>query len=262
MKRIPLLLTICLMALITQAQESDYPADYAKAPRFRALFCYDPGAESAHVEFDKQALQFFHKLSYGEGYLYDVCTTLDSISEEKLKTYDLLVMLNALPSRASRAKFERYMEEGGGWIGFHASAFNNEQTNWPWFNQFLGCGPFYCNNWPPQAALVECDTNTHTVTRNLPHEFVIPASEYYQWNPSPRLAPHVEVLLSLSPRNYPLGIKDIVRHGDFPIVWTNTRYRMIYLNMGHGDECFTDATQNLLFTNAFSWISGCQNQKQ
>lgn len=53
---------------------------------------------------------------------------------------------------------------------------------------------------------------------------------------------------------YPFGIKDIVTGGDFPIVWTNRDYRMIYLNMGHGDESFIDATQNLLFTNAFRWV--------
>ena len=31
-------------------------------------------------------------------------------------------------------------------------------------------------------------------------------------------------------------------------------YRMIYLNMGHGDEEYIDATQNLLFVNAFRWV--------
>ena len=38
------------------------------------------------------------------------------------------------------------------------------------------------------------------------------------------------------------------------VVWTNRAYRMIYLNMGHGDECFSDATQNLLFVNALRWV--------
>ena len=51
-----------------------------------------------------------------------------------------------------------------------------------------------------------------------------------------------------------LDIKDIITHGDFPIVWTNKKYRMVYLNMGHGDEGFIDATQNLLFVNAFRWV--------
>ena len=71
----------------------------------------------------------------------------------------------------------------------------------------------------------------------------------------------VEVLVSISPKNYPFGFKDIVTHGDFPIVWTNKKYRMVYLNMGHGDEAFIDATQNLLFTNAFRWVA-CENAKK
>lgn len=38
------------------------------------------------------------------------------------------------------------------------------------------------------------------------------------------------------------------------MVWTNNKYRMIYLNVGHGDDCFSDAAQKLLFTNAFRWV--------
>lgn len=64
----------------------------------------------------------------------------------------------------------------------------------------------------------------------------------------------MRILLSITPANYSFGIKDVVTGGDFPIVWTNTRYRMIYLNMGHGDQEFIDATQNLLFVNAFRWL--------
>ena len=50
---------------------------------------------------------------------------------------------------------------------------------------------------------------------------------------------------------------DVGKFGDFRIVWTNKDYRMIYLNMGHGDEEFIDANQNLLITNAFRWIVSC-----
>lgn len=236
-------------------QDDNYPARYAKSPRFKALLVYDPGAEPDHVTFDKQALTFFHRLSYGEGFLYDVTETMEGYTYERLKEYNVVVMLNVMPtSEEQREAFRKYMEDGGGWMGFHASAFNNEATGWPWFNEFLGCGPFLCNNWPPQPALLDCDITDHEVTKNLPASFVAPASEFYQWNPSPREDKDVQVLLTLSPKNYPFGIKDIVLRGDFPVVWTNTRYRMIYLNMGHGDEGFIDATQNLLFTNAFRWV--------
>ncbi|WP_346855803.1 ThuA domain-containing protein [uncultured Draconibacterium sp.] len=251
-----ILFLFVLPALTGFAQETDqYPANYASAPRFKALLYYTTRAEKAHVDFAEQTVRFFQRLSWGEGYILDTCSDFSSYTFEKLKEYDILIMPNAMPSRTGERKaFEQYMENGGGWLGFHASAYNDKSTNWSWLVSFLGGGVFYCNNWPPQPVLVQLDNNTHATTKNLPAEFVVPASEWYQWNPSPRKNSDVEVLLSISPRNYPLGIKDVVSSGDWPIVWTNKKYRMIYLNMGHGDEEYTDAAQNLLFINAFRWV--------
>ena len=249
------ILLICLLLSIawgTHAQE--YPALYASAPRFKALIYHNTHVESAHQDFAKQALHFFHKLSYGEGFLYDVTTDLEQYADS-LPNYDVVIMLNDSPhGDRQRKAFQNYMENGGGWMGFHAAAYNDKNTRWPWFVDFLGGGVFYCNNWPPQPVLMQVDKSDHPVTKTLPQEFVVPACEWYQWNPSPRENPNVEVLLTLSPKNYPLGIKDIIRWGDMPIVWTNTKYRMVYLNIGHGDEEFIDPTQNLLMTNAFRWV--------
>ncbi|MCM1332854.1 MAG: ThuA domain-containing protein [Bacteroides sp.] len=233
-----------------------YPANYARAPRFKALLYYSDTAESAHVKFAQQAIEFFHRLTYGEGYILDKTTTLSDYDFERLKDYNLIIAINTSPTNErERRAFEKYMEHGGGWMGFHAAGYNDRNTKWEWFNQFLGAGKFYCNNWPPQPVLVDVELSEHPVTKNLPRSFVAPECEWYQWNPTPRLNTDVEILLSLSLKNYPLGIKDVVNSGDFPIVWTNTKYRMIYLNIGHGDREFTDATQNLLMVNAFRWIA-------
>ena len=249
-----LLFTACALLMHAQAPEG-YPANYAKAPRFKALIYYTQHAEEAHVQFAEQATTFFKKLNYGDGFVLDITTDFSKYPYEKLKAYNVVIMLNTSPNtKAERDAFEQYMENGGGWVGFHAAAYNDKNTHWPWFVQFLGGGVFYCNNWPPQPVLVEVDNESHPVTKNLPASFVAPASEWYQWTPSPRQNKDVEVLLSLSPKNYPLGIKDVVNFGDFPIVWSNKNYRMIYLNMGHGDEEFIDGTQNLLLVNAFRWV--------
>ena len=51
-----------LMLLPIQAQSPEgYPASYAGRPRFKALLHYEPHAEEAHVQFDKQAIEFFRK---------------------------------------------------------------------------------------------------------------------------------------------------------------------------------------------------------
>lgn len=249
-----LLFTACTLLTYAQVPEG-YPANYAKAPRFKALIYYTQHAEEAHVQFAEQATTFFKKLNYGDGFVLDITTDFSKYPYEKLKEYNVIIMLNTSPNtKAERDAFEQYMENGGGWVGFHAAAYNDKNTHWPWFVKFLGGGVFYCNNWPPQPVLVEVDNEEHPVTKNLPASFVAPASEWYQWTPSPRQNKDVEVLLSLSPKNYPLGIKDVVNFGDFPIVWSNKNYRMIYLNMGHGDEEFIDGTQSLLLVNAFRWV--------
>ncbi len=256
-----LLLSLLLCAFSAQAQAQDpahagkYPADYAAAPRFKALVCYTHDAEPAHVEFSLRGVEFFKRLNYGDGFVLDVTTDLSQYPFEKLREYNIVVMLDGSPSTpAQRDAFERYMENGGGWMGFHVAAYNDRNTGWPWFVDFLGGGVFYCNNWPPQPVKLSVDSPSHPVTRNLPRDFIAPESEWYQWTPSPRDNPDVEVLISLSPDNYPLGIKDVVKWGDWPVVWTNARYRMIYLNMGHNDAAFGDPTQDLLFVNAFRWV--------
>ena len=231
------------------------PANYAKSKRFKALMLWNPYAEIAHVQFDKQSMEFFHRLNYGDGFVLDTTTTLKTYTYEQLKEYSVIIALNESPSDyESRALFEKYMENGGGWIGFHASAYNDRNTRWPWYVKFLGCGEFKANNWPPQAALLEIDTHAHPVTKNLPDSYVAPPSEFYQWSSELRDNEDIQVLLTLSSKNYPMGVKDIVYGGDFPVVWTNKNYRMIYINMGHGDESYIDATQQLLFLNAFRWI--------
>jgi type 1 glutamine amidotransferase len=146
------------------------------------------------------------------------------------------------------------MEHGGGWIGFHVAAYNDKDTHWPWFVQFLGDAVFYTNNWPVLPAKLTIDDRAHPVTTGLPATYEAPANEWYLWKPSPRLNKDVRVLVTLDPHNYPLGKKDIITEGDLPVVWTNTKYRMLYINMGHGPLVYGDPVQNKLFENAILWL--------
>ena len=143
---------LLLIGLCAYPQTEEYPANYAKAPRFKALLCYDPTAEEAHVQFGEQAIRFFRKLTFGEGYILDVTTNLSDYSDS-LQNYSIVIMCNySVKDQPTRQAFQSYMEQGGGWLGFHFSAFTypDEEWHWPWLNEFLGCGEFLCNQWPPQ----------------------------------------------------------------------------------------------------------------
>jgi type 1 glutamine amidotransferase len=224
-------------------------------PPFSVLAFYSANVEHDHVEFAEQALRFFSDEAKGNHYRFESTTNWEDLNAKRLKHVDVILWLNDSPhTEKERIAFQQYMESGGGWIGFHAAGYNDSDTHWPWFVKFLGGAVFYGNNWPPLPATLRVDDKESPVTRRLPSRFVSPANEWYSWLPDPRANKDVKVLLTLDPSNYPLGFKDTLTSGDIPVVWTNTKYRMIYINMGHGDKIFTDAHQDDLFEDALNWL--------
>ena len=146
-----------------------------------------------------------------------------------------MIWLNDMPhTAAQRLAFERYMGGGGGWLGFHVSGFGTNA--WPWFTEFMGGGRFSASNWPSMPARVNADDPAHPILKGVPATFVAPINEWYSWTPSPRANPDVKVLLTLDGSNFPLGVKNTLNGGDIPVAWINTKYRMVYVNYGHGDQ--------------------------
>ena len=87
-----------------------------------------------------------------------------------------------------------------------------------------------------------------------------------------RKNPDIKILLSIDPASFPLGngpkLSEIWHSGYYPVVWTNTKYKMIYMNMGHNDIDYdhkTDKelsftldneTEDKLIINALLWLGG------
>ena len=227
----------------------------AEEQAFKVLAFYSTNVEPDHVHVANDALIFFRELAAKENFVFDATTDWGRLNDKDLQPYQLILWLNEFPHTPDqRAAFEKYMEHGGAWLGLHVAGYNDKDTRWPWFVDFLGGAVFYSNNWPPLPAKLIVDDRAHPATKDLPATFMAPANEWYLWKPSPRLNKNVRVLVTLAPSNYPLGVKDILTEGDLPVVWTNTKYKMIYMNMGHGDKIFGDATQNKLFANAVLWL--------
>jgi len=228
---------------------------WAAQPLPRVLAFYSAHTEFDHVQFANQAIEYFNKAAKKGGFDVDTTTNWDDLNTAKLAGYRLVLWLNDFPhTQSQRDAFQKYMTGGGAWLGFHVAAYNDKDTHWPWFVDFLGGAVFYSNNWPPLPAKLRVDGGNHPVTAHLPAAFTSPANEWYLWKPSPRQNQNVKVLVTLDPSNYPLGFKDTLTEGDLPVVWTNTKYRMLYVNMGHGDKIFTDNTQNSMFEDAVLWL--------
>jgi len=243
------LFLLCFLFLAATSTDS-------RQPTFRILAFYTDRGEPDHIAFANQSLSFFAGLAQKEHFVFASTTNWDDLNAEKLKDVRLVIWLNDFPkTQQQRDAFQNYMENGGRWLGFHVSAYNDADTHWPWFLAFLGDGVFYANNWPPLPAKLVVDDLSHPVTRRLGASLDSPANEWYLWKPSPRLNKNVKVLLTLAPENYPIGLKDTITGGDLPVAWTNTKYRMLYINMGHGDKIFSSTRQNRLFADAISWLA-------
>ncbi len=226
-----------------------------ESPPLHVLAFYSTNVEKDHVIFAQEAIQFYSRLAKQDSFEFATTANWDDLNATRLKGVDIVLWLDDFPHTESQRKaFEEYMDHGGGWLGFHIAAYNDEGTHWPWFVHFLGGAVFYGNNWPPLPAVLRVDDRTSPVTRRLPAQFISPSNEWYIWKPSPRLSNDIKVLLTLDVSNYPLGLKDVIRSGDLPVVWTNTKYRMIYMNMGHGDKIFTEPNQNMLLEDALMWL--------
>jgi uncharacterized protein len=228
-------------------------------PKFKAVAFYSTNVEKPHADFAKDALAFYGKLAKEKNFVLDSTTDWSNVNPELLANYNVVIWLNNSVFQPDQRKaFEDYMEHGGAWLGFHVSGYNDKDTHWPWFVKLMGGAVFNNNNWPvgPGMVKLRVDTNDHPVTRRLPKSFDAPANEFYQWIPSPRLNKDVTVLVTLDPSNYPLGKKDILNEGDIPVVWTNTKYKMVYIVMGHGDATgiFSSPTQNKLMEDALLWL--------
>jgi uncharacterized protein len=248
--------TVVLFPATSAAQKA------SEHPAFHALAFYTTQGEQDHIDFALGALRFYGDFAKKGHFTLTSTTNWDDMSAEKLKDVQLVIWLNDYPHTPEQRKvFEDYMAHGGAWLGFHVAAYNDESTKWPWFVDFLGGAVFFGNNWPPLPAKLVADDRAHAITQNLPATFNAPANEWYIWKPSARLNKDVKVLVTLDPQNYPIGLKDTIAGGDCPVVWTNTRFHMLYINMGHGDKIFTSDIQNKLFENAIEWLGANERSR-
>jgi YVTN family beta-propeller protein len=236
---------------------------FGQQTSFKVLAFYSTKVEPDHLLFAEGALKFFSDFSAKNNFTFDSTSNWDDMNEFNLRKYQVVVWLNDEPSKAEqRRAFQEYIENGGAWLGFHAAAYNDKASNWPWFVDFLGGGVFHINSWPPLPAKLTVDDRSHPVTKHLPGSFKSPDNEWYMWKPSPRLNKGVQVLVTLDPSNYPIGFKDVLTSGDLPVVWTNTKYKMLYMNMGHGDKIFASPIQNKLIENATQWLGMISTQAE
>lgn len=231
---------------------------------FKAVAFYTGINDQAHVSFVNEANNWFAAGAETYNYFYESTNDWSKLNDEFLADCDIVLFLDTRPEDASqRAAFERYMQAGGAWMGFHFCAFALDGTeyapDWDWYhNEFLGSGQYTDNTWAPTAETLKIDSHDHPATENLPDTIESAPCEWYSWELDLRENPDIEVLASIDESSFPVGNNpgEIWYEGDYPVVWTNKNYKMIYFNMGHNIVTYGNNSQDL----SSSFSSEMQNQ--
>ncbi|HTI90017.1 MAG TPA: ThuA domain-containing protein [Puia sp.] len=250
------LLTVILMAVFPGVRVQK-PS--AKTPVFRVIAFYTAKNDLAHISFVHEANRWFPEMAKKYHFIYDSTNDWTKMTEDFLSRYQVVLFLDTRPEdSAQRLAFQHYMEHGGGWMGFHFAAFaltpSGVPQNWDWYHrQFIGAGSYVSNTWRPTSAILDVEDRKFAPMRHLPAKWAAAPNEWYRWSEDLRKNPDIKILLSIDSASFPLGTgpkqSEIWHSGYYPVVWTNTRYHMVYMNMGHNDMDYEHKTnKELSFT--------------
>jgi hypothetical protein len=221
-------------------------------PSFSVIAFYTAKQDPAHISFVHEANIWFSKLASTNNFKYDSTNNWNNLNADFLSQYQVVIFLDTRPDSADqRSAFEAYMEHGGAWMGFHFSGFalNNSAypQNWDWYHDsFLGSGEYKSNTWRPTSATLRVEDAHHPALMHTPITFKSSPCEWYCWKNDLRMNSNIKILLSIDSTSFPLGTgpkpHEIWHSGYYPVAWTNTKFRMLYFNMGHNDMDYEHGT--------------------
>ncbi|HEX2605867.1 MAG TPA: ThuA domain-containing protein [Flavisolibacter sp.] len=267
--RFLVLLTFLLAGSIAHAQQKSI---------LHVIGFFTAKNDLAHISFVHEANRWLDSAGKRNGFHYDSTSNWENLNDSFLRNYQVVLFLDTRPEAPEqRAAFQRYMENGGGWIGFHFSAFaltpSTYPQDWDWYHEtFLGSGSYKSNTWRPTKAVLRKENSGHPVLKGIPSTFTAAPNEWYAWENDLRTRTDIRILLSVDSTSYPLGTgpkpHEVWHSGYYPIAWTNTHYKMVYMNMGHNDmdyeggtnrqlsSTFSSKEQNRFLLNAILWTGG------
>ena len=180
-----------------------------------------------------------------------------------LPRFRVLVSNNATGDNWSpeqQAALQRFVLEGGGFVGVHGAA-GTRYRFWDWYTDELLRGRFIGHPLLPQlqTARVIVEDRMHPATRALPESFAH-EDEWYSFERSAR-QPGVRVLARLDEASYaPREIFRDIAMGDHPIVWSHCpgRGRVFYSALGHSAASYERPEHARMLEGAIAWAAGLE----
>jgi type 1 glutamine amidotransferase len=229
MKKLILALTVVSIICTIQACMTE---KNNHTPRI-LVFSKTAGWQHDSIESGRKAID---SLGTAHGVIVETSEDAGLFTDDSLAGFDAVVFLNTsgtIFNDDQRAAFERYIQNGGGFVGIHGAT--DTEYDWPWYNRLVGA---YFDNHPGnpsvREAVLQIVDADHPASANLPERWKR-ADEWYNFRD---INEDVHVLMVLDTESY-----EGSEHPDYhPIAWYHVYDggRAFYTALGHTIESFSE----------------------
>ena len=243
-----ILLLLACITIQAHAQETPVAKDTTtpKMPELVMVFTKTMGYRHASIE---KGVQTLRELGRENGFIVLQTESGEDFNNGNLNNYKLVVFLSTtmdvLNDDQQRA-FERYIKNGGAFLGIHAAA--DTEYDWPWYGRLVG-GYFESHPSDPNVLRAKIDVlrKDHPSTSHL-NDTWTRTDEWYSYK---NLNPNVTVLLNLDETTYSGGTNG----SNHPIAWFHEYDggRAYYTGGGHTETSFDEPAFRQHLLGAIQW---------
>jgi uncharacterized protein len=178
---------------------------------------------------------------------WSITFTEDStfFTDNELAKYNVVIFLltsgNDLLNDEEKQAFQRYIENGGGFLGIHSAT--DTEYKWPFFEILLGA--HFIGHPPVHEGKLIIENRNHPATSCFPADTVKWTDEYYSFDRNPRNNKNVKVLVSIDEKSYNINenlwFKNVnIVMGDHPLIWCQKvgKGRSIQSALGHSPDMY------------------------
>ncbi|MEX0945425.1 MAG: ThuA domain-containing protein [Balneolaceae bacterium] len=158
-------------------------------------------------------------------------------TDSNLSNYDAIIFLNTtltiLNSDEQRSAFQRFIQNGGGFVGVHSAT--DTEYDWPWYGELVGA---YFDNHPGnpnvREAIIDVVDSDHPSTMHLPERWQR-TDEWYNFG---MISDQIHVIMKLDTDSY----EGSDHPGNHPVAWYQEYDggRSFYTASGHTIESFSE----------------------
>jgi len=255
MKKIFLIIT-CLILVLTTT--------YGMKPALNILV-FTKTAGFYH-ESKPNAIKAFYEMAHN--HTWQITFTEDStlFTDKELSKYNVVVFLlttgNNLLNQEEKVSFQKYIENGGGFVGVHTAT--DTEYKWPWYEKLVGA--HFTGHPPIHEGKLIIENRNHPSTVCFETDTLKWTDEFYSFDRNPRKNTNINVLVSIDEKSYNiennLWFKKVnIVMGDHPLIWCQKieKGRSFETALGHAPEMYDNLMFRKHLTGAILWAAGKEN---